>query len=106
MPREWDLNPQPRAALVVLVQTSRELTDDDNGRILECATSLTLTVPLDLALHFACAVIPAGTTTVQRVAGVLLNGGTAAITRAAAANAMFAIQMRRSVLDSYIVTGT
>ncbi len=90
----------------VSVETSRALTAEDDGQILECTTSgLTLTVPIGLGANFGCAVIPNGTTSIATSGGALVNGAGTTITRAAASNAMFALVSRVSATNSYVVTG-
>lgn len=89
----------------VPVASSRALTAADNGMVLECTATVTLTVPAGLPNGFACAVIPSGTTSIASSGGALLNGATSTLTRAAATNAMFAIQERASATDSFVVSG-
>lgn len=89
----------------VPVTASRALTPADDGKTLECTTTVTLTVPAGLNSGFGCAVIPSGTTSIARSGGALLNGAGTTLTRTAAANTMFAIVARASVADSYVVTG-
>jgi len=86
--------------------TSRELTAGDDGTVIECTATITITVPIGLPNSFACAVIPSGTTTIASSGGALINGATSNLTRAAVDNAMFAIQARASAANSYVVTGT
>lgn len=90
----------------VTVGSSRALTAADNGALLEATATVTLTVPIGLPAGFACVVIPSGTTSVASSGGALLNGATTTLTRAAAGNAMFAIQARSSASDSYVVSGS
>lgn len=90
----------------VTVGSSRALTAADNGALLEATATVTLTVPVGLTAGFACVVIPSGTTSVASSGGALLNGATTTLTRAAAGNAMFAIQARSSASDSYVVSGS
>lgn len=89
----------------VLVAAARTLLATDNGKTLECAADITLTVPAGLPNGFSVAVIAAGTTSVA-ASGVTLNGAGTTVTRAAASNAMFAIVGRASNPDSYVVTGS
>lgn len=87
------------------VASSRALTDADNGKTLECTGTVTLTVPTGLMTNFGCAIIPNGTTSVASSGGALINGATTTLTRAASANAVFAIVPRASAANSYVVTG-
>ena len=89
-----------------LVGTTRALTNSDNGKILECTTTVTLTVPTGLTAGFSCIVIPSGTTSIASSGGALLNGATTTVTRTATTNAIFAIQGRASASDSYVVSGS
>ena len=90
---------------VLVVSGSRNLASTDNGRTLECSTTLTLTVPATLPAGFGCAVIPSGTTSIASSGGTLLNGATTTLTRVAAANHMFAI-VGKNTANSYVVTGS
>lgn len=90
----------------IAVSASRNLTNADNGQTLECTTTLTLTMPVGLVSDFACAIIPSGTTSIASDGTALLNGATTTLTRAAASNAMVAIQARISAANSYVVTGS
>lgn len=96
----------PVSGVAITVGSSRALTSADDGKIIECTTTVTLTVPASLPSGFACVVIPSGTTSVASSGGALLNGATTTLTRAAASNAMFAIQSRASAVDSYVVSGS
>lgn len=96
----------PPSGKVVAVSASRTLTAADNGCTLECTATLTLTVPEGLPPAFSAAVIPSGTTSVERSGAALLNGAGTTLTRAAASNALFAIVARASAVDSYVVTGS
>jgi hypothetical protein len=96
----------PTQGVPLLVSSSRALLAADNGLTIECTTTLTLTVPAGLGAGFGVAIIPSGTTSVASSGGVLLNGATTTLTRAAASNALFAIQGRASATDSYVVTGS
>ncbi len=92
---------------VIGVQSSRALNQGDNGMTLEVlADGVTLTAAPGLSADFACAIIPSGTTSVASSGGVLLNGATATLTRAAASNSLFGIQARASAPNSYVVTGS
>ncbi len=92
---------------VLGVQSSRSLNQGDNGMTLEVlADGVTLTVAPGLTPDFACAVIPNGTTSIASSGGVLLNGATSTLTRAAASNTLFGIQARASAVSSYVVTGS
>lgn len=86
------------------VAASRSLSNADNGKVLECATTLTLTLPAGLEPGFACVVIPNGTTSIAVSGGASINGAATTLTRAAATNRMFAIQSLSSA-DSYVVSG-
>lgn len=99
-------NQSPVSGVAITVGSSRALTSADDGKIIECTTTVTLTVPASLPSGFACVVIPSGTTSVASSGGALLNGATTTLTRAAASNAMFAIQSRASAVDSYVVSGS
>jgi hypothetical protein len=88
------------------VASSRDLTNADNGKTLECTGTVTLTVPINLQSNFGCAIIPNGTTSIASSGGALLNGATSTLTRAAASNAVFAIVPRASAANSYVVTGS
>lgn len=90
----------------ILVATSRALAAADNGKVLECTATVTITVPIGLPSMFGCVIIPSGTTSIASSGGALLNGATTTLTRAAASNAMFAITGRKSATDSYVVTGS
>ena len=93
-------------SLVYRVASSRDLTNADNGKTLECTGTVTLTVPINLQSNFGCAIIPNGTTSIASSGGTLLNGATTTLTRAATTNTIFAIVPRASAADSYVVTGT
>ncbi len=99
-------SPVSGGGAAVTVGSSRALTAADNGALLEATATVTLTVPIGLPAGFACVVIPSGTTSVASSGGALLNGATTTLTRAAASNAMFAIQSRASAVDSYVVSGS
>ena len=90
------------------VASSRSLTAADNGHVLECTATVSLTVPATLPAYFSCTVIPSGTTSIVSAGGTLLNGATTTLTRAAAtaANAILTIQARVSAANSYVVTGS
>ena len=70
-------------AQAALVGTTRALTNSDNGQVLECTTTVTLTVPTGLTAGFSCIVIPSGTTSIASSGGALLNGATTTVTRPA-----------------------
>jgi len=88
----------------VQVGSSRPLASTDNGLVLECTATATLTVPAGLPAGFRCVVIPFGTTSVA-FTGTTGNGAATTITRAAASNAVFGITQRGSNANSYIVDG-
>jgi hypothetical protein len=88
------------------VAASRVLTDADNGKVLECTATATLTVPVGLKAGFRCTVLCAGTTSVASSGGTLLNGATSTLTRAVASNPAIDIIARASAQDSYVVTGS
>lgn len=81
------------------------LTVGDNGNVLECTATVTITVPVGLPKGFRCTIIPSGTTTVASDGTALLNGATTSITRTALANAAFDLIGRASAANSYVVTG-
>jgi hypothetical protein len=88
------------------VAASRVLTDADNGKVLECTATATLTVPVGLKAGFRCTVLCSGTTSVASSGGTLLNGATSTLTRAVASNPAIDIIARASAQDSYVVTGS
>lgn len=91
---------------VLLVNSSRALTNADDGMVLECTGTLTLTVPAGLRDGFGCSVIPFGTTSIASSGGALLNGATTALTRAASSNSLIAIIERASAVGSFVVSGS
>jgi hypothetical protein len=88
------------------VSGSRVLSDSDNGKVLECIATSTLTVPIGLKPGFRCTILASGTTSVAASGGALVNGATSTLTRAAASNPAFDIIARVSAVDSYLVTGS
>lgn len=88
----------------VQVGGSRPLASTDNGLVLECTATATLTVPASLPAGFRCVVIPFGTMSVA-FTGTTGNGAGTTITRAAASNAVFGITQRGSSATSYVVDG-
>lgn len=91
--------------MTTVVASSRSLTVADNGNVLECTATVTLTVPVGLPVGFRCKVIPSGTTSIASDGTSKLNGDTVTLTRTSAANALFEIVGRASVADSYVVSG-
>ena len=90
---------------VTQVGISTILANANNGTVIECTATITLTLPVGLMAGFSCVIIPSGTTSIASSGGTLLNGATTTLTRAALNNALFAIQSRGSAADSYVVTG-
>lgn len=88
----------------IQVTASRNIASTDNGLVLECTATATLTVPASLPAGFRCVVIPFGTTSVA-FTGTTGNGAATTITRAASSNAAFGIMQRGSNANSYIVDG-
>lgn len=97
-----------RPGFVRTVGANRTLTAADNGCVLECTTTVTLTVPVGLPKGFRCEILPNGTTSIARSGDALINGAGTTLTRAAAtaANAVVSIVSRASAPDSYVVTGS
>jgi len=90
----------------ILVTASRNLLPSDDGNILKCTTSVTLTAVADtLPTHFGCAIIPNGTASIASSGGTNLNGATATLSRAAASNQLIMIVYNGSAND-YLVTGS
>lgn len=90
----------------LLVTGSRPLNAADNKRTLELAAAdIQLTLPNTLPANFGVAILNNGTVGIVSANGVLLNGATTTITRATAANPMFAI-VARNAANSYVVSGT
>lgn len=79
-----------------------------DGAVLECSTALTITLGPDLPESFGVIVIPpsSGNASIASSGGVLINGDTDTLTRAAAENAMVAIVQRASSANSYVVSGS
>ncbi|WP_367847011.1 hypothetical protein [Rhodoferax sp. WC2427] len=88
----------------VQVGGSRPLASTDNGLVLECMATATLTVPAGLPAGFRCVVIPFGTTSVA-FTGTTGNGAATTLTRAASGNFAFGITQRGSNVNSYVVDG-
>jgi len=102
----WIVRTPKVGATVKTVAASRALTAADDGCVLECTATVTLTVPVSLPTEFGCGVIPSGTTSVASDGTALVNGALVTLTRAAAGNPMFGIQQRLSNANSYVVTGS
>ena len=102
----WIVRTPNVGATVKTVAASRALTAADDGCVLECTATVTLTVPVSLPAEFGCGVIPSGTTSVASDGTALVNGATTTLTRAATSNPMFGIQQRLSSANSYVVTGS
>lgn len=106
-----DLTTAERRELIVppapptQIATSRALAISDNGLVLECTATVTLTVPASLPAGFRCVVIPFGTTSVGFTGAATGNGSATTITRAADNNSMFGITQRGSNANSYVVDG-
>lgn len=100
------MDPNRRENLTLPVATSRDLTSSDDGYTLECTATVTLNIPAGLPANFGCAIIPNGITSISASGGALLNGAGTTLTRAASANALFAIVSRVSAANSYVVTGS
>lgn len=93
----------------VLAVGPYQLDPEDDQAVIECTTTLTITASRGLTgllPDFSCVVLPSGTTSVASDGTVLLNGASTTLTRAAASNAMFAIQARSSAADSLVVNGS
>lgn len=97
----------PLTVPTVIVNSSRNLAETDNGKLLEVTATATLTVPNSgLSADFSVAVMPiTGTTSVATAGTPTLNGATTTLTRAASSNPMFVIQRRASEANGYTVTG-
>jgi hypothetical protein len=99
-----DNRDMPVGDRVIAVTASRRLDAEDDGCVLDCvAPDLTLTVPASLPLHFACLVIPNGTTSFASADDTILNGGTTTVTRSSESNATVAI-LTRALNAGYLVT--
>lgn len=66
---------------VVAVTSSRALTAEDSGRVLQCTNGITLTVPVELPVNFACRLMmnssqvwSGGSVNIALASGVTLNG--------------------------------
>lgn len=88
----------------IQVGASRTLTLEDDGKVIEMTATATLTVPANLPIGFAVAILPSGTISIA-FSGTTGNGSSTTITRTAASNAIFAIQQRPSSRNAYVLTG-
>jgi hypothetical protein len=95
-------------ARVTAEPSSRVLTVADNGRVLECTATITLTVPDGLPAGFSCDVVTNGTTSIARNGTATLNGAGTTLTRLAstATNRIVTIQKLASAAEAYAVTGS
>lgn len=93
---------------ITLVDGSRDLTQADWGKTLECTVAdLVLNVPATgMPAAFYCTVDPKGATQVTSAAGVTLNKATGTQTRSDSNNQLFIIQRSKAVPTDYTVTGT
>lgn len=89
---------------VALVATSLTLGNEHDGLVLEMTAVATLTIPMNLPIGFAVAVIPNVTTSLA-FSGTTGNGAATTINVAAASTKMFAIQQKASNRNAYVVTG-
>jgi hypothetical protein len=109
--RSLPSSPARAIPLPIAVGTNLTINADNaptyDGATLEITTALSITLSAGLPLGFSIIVMPpaGGNVSIVSAGGVLLNGSTTTITRAAAQNAAFAALPRATVANSYVVTG-
>ncbi len=96
----------PLLAAVVFVPTSRKLTFNDSGKVLELGASVTLQIDEGaLQSDFRCVLMPNVQVSIEPLGGTLLNDAAATLVRDAVDNTFVSICARQSVADSYVVDG-
>lgn len=88
------------------VGSSRNLTADDNGRLLQVtADDITLTIPAGIPAPFFCLIYPNTTTSIAVSGGATINGGTTTLVRSSTSTPTFGIMSLPSAANSYHVQG-
>lgn len=90
------------------VSTSFTLTAADDGKVINCTTALTITIPAALSPRPNIAVIPpaSGNVSIAVTGGAQINGATTTLTRARAGNPAGFVIQPYSESDGYGVSGS
>lgn len=93
---------------IVNAGTSFTLTAADDGKVFNCTTALTITIPASLSPRPNIAVIPpaSGNVSIAVSGGAQINGATTTLTRARAGNPAGFVIQPYSEADGYGVSGS
>ena len=92
----------------LILSGAKTISAIDNGRVFECTTALTITIPASLSPRPSFVVIPpsSGNVSIAVSGGANINGATTTLTRSRASNPAGIAIISYSESDGYGVSGS